>query len=151
AAAASSSHPRRCESTYISPQSRVTIYYPTCRPWALKVLYIDDHLGFPLGADFRDAQAVIGDRLDFVLHVVPRTIERLAPGTCSAATSTHWNLKCAEEEMLGVEVIEQFAQPIEEEIFDLVGLKPHVDFLERPHRGQILNDSAKESLRRLDK
>src|SRR6516165_762075 len=74
-----------------------------CRPWSPdrgaddRGLNIDDHLGFPLGAYFLDAQAVIGDRLDFVLHVVPRTIERLAPGACSESVLTNLNLKCAEE------------------------------------------------------
>src|SRR5687767_13923606 len=70
---------------------------------------IDDHFRFPLIAHLVDAQAVIRDRLHLVFEIVARAIERLAPGGRGQAVGAHVDLELAEEQMLGVEVIEQLA------------------------------------------
>ena len=77
-------------------------------------------------------------------------VERLPPGARRQPGIGHVGFKLAEEQMLGVEMVEQRAQPVEEEIVDLIAGQVHVDFPDGLHGGEILDDGAEKTLSRLD-
>ena len=66
-------------------------------------------------------QAVVGDRLDLVRQRVPRRVERLAPGRRpSARASPTLHLEAAEQQVLGVEAVQQLPQPVEQQVLAVV-------------------------------
>src|SRR5688500_17474748 len=67
---------------------------------------IDDHLRQPPVPRLFHAQAVIRDRLHFVFQHMARRIEGLAPGGAGQAVVADTGLELAEQQMLGVEVIQ---------------------------------------------
>ncbi len=77
---------------------------------------IDDHFGqpaLPVGLDF---QPVVRDRLDLGIELMPGVVEWLAPGGCPQAAGCHADVEAGEEQVVGVERVEQLGQPVVQQL-----------------------------------
>src|SRR3954470_8361230 len=84
---------------------------------------VDDDLGQPAVRRLLHLQPVVRDRLHLVTQLVPFAVQRLAPRLAVQSPFRDPHLETAEQQMLGVEVVEQRLQPVEQEIVTLLGRK----------------------------
>src|SRR5262249_12235177 len=109
---------------------------------------VHDHLGQPAVRRRLDAQVVVRDRLDFVTQRVARRVERFAPGRAGQAAGAYVDFEAGEQQGFGVETVQQFLQPVEEEVLAVVAAQLHLHTLQRLYRGEVLDDGREQGLRR---
>src|SRR5215831_13535775 len=84
----------------VNSRSELTTHHRPREP-----LDVHDDFRLPAAGRLLDAQPVIGNRLHLVAQLVPRTVQRLAPGAPLEPARADTHLETAEQQVLGVDVI----------------------------------------------
>src|SRR4051794_12099113 len=88
---------------------------------------IQDHFRQPAIGNLLDTQAVIGDRLDLVLQAMTVTVERFTPGLGGEAVAADVYFKFPQQQALGVEVVQQLLEPVEEQVISFRARNRNLD------------------------
>ena len=75
---------------------------------------------------------------------MPRRVERLAPGPPDQPARQHLDLEPGEDEVLGVQVVQERPQPVEEQVLRVGPGDVDLDRPLRPHGRQVLDGGREQ-------
>src|SRR5690349_8716507 len=87
---------------------------------------------------------MICDGFDLVLQNVSAAVDRFAPGLPLQAKVVEMHCEAAQQQMLGIEMKQQAFEPIEQQVFQLIGRQNDLDALERLNGIQTLYNDREQ-------